>query len=81
MCRGPYLQIFFLDPRYNITLSKEQSATSVQYLTDIWICLKQMELNKQDVNSINLEGHQNENDNNNPTDPLDDLEIEAKSKS
>jgi len=74
------LAAIFLDPRYNITLSREQSATAIRHLTNIWICLKQMELNKQDVNLINLEFHQNESDNNSPTDPIDDLEMYLRSK-
>jgi len=74
------LAAIFLDPRYNITLNREQSATAIRHLTNIWICLKQMELNKEDVNSINLECDQNASDHNSPTDPIDDLEIYLRSK-
>uniref|UniRef100_A0A2S2NMP6 Histone-lysine N-methyltransferase SUV420H2 n=1 Tax=Schizaphis graminum TaxID=13262 RepID=A0A2S2NMP6_SCHGA len=74
------LAAIFLDPRYNITLSREQSASAIQHLTNIWICLKKIELNNQEVNTISPEYHQNTSDSLNPTDPIDDLEIYLRSK-
>ncbi|KAF0722198.1 zinc finger BED domain-containing protein RICESLEEPER 1-like isoform X1 [Aphis craccivora] len=74
------LAAIFLDPRYNITLSREQSATAIQHLTNIWICLKKIELNNQVVNTLSPECHQNTSDSLNPTDPIDDLEIYLRSK-
>ncbi|KAE9521652.1 hypothetical protein AGLY_017948 [Aphis glycines] len=73
------LAAIFLDPRYNITLSREQSASAIQHLTNIWICLKKIELNNQELNTISPECHQNTSDSLNPTDPIDDLEIYLRS--
>jgi len=74
------LAAIFLDPRYNTTLSRVQSANAIRYLTSIWICLKKMEPNKPEVNFIKLECHQNASDSYSPTDPIDDLEIYLRSK-
>jgi len=49
-------------------------------LTNIWICLKKIELNNQVVNTLSPECHQNTSDSLNPTDPIDDLEIYLRSK-
>lgn len=59
MNNNAFISAIFMDPRYKITLTEEQSMTAINHLTNIWIHMKNLEkeheeLTMSDINTDNL---------------------------
>jgi len=66
----------FLDPRFNIALTKYQCNIAITHLINIWLHIKEFEMSQVDSNNANIETENNIDEsstNNYETDRLEDF--------